>query len=311
MTTAQRLQVAMLGGDRRHREAARWLGAAGLAVRSCGLPEPGGTGTVACQTPAEALAGADLVVAPVQGVDEHGTVYTEAGQPPLQLTAADLSQLAPGAVFMTGWAAPAWREQCEAAGIELVEYREWDEFALLNAVPTAEGAIALALAEMEVTLHGSTAVVLGFGRTAQPLAQRLRALGAGTVVAARSSTDRARAFAAGHVAVTLADLPVVLPEASFVCNTIPALVLTEAELRCCHKDAFVLDLASAPGGVDLLAAQRLGLKAKQAPGLPGRTAPVSAGRYVAELVAQFLSGRGLWPAAQRGEEEDPCLSAAR
>lgn len=311
MTTAQRLRVAMLGGDRRHREAARWLAQAGVEVTSCGLPEPNGTGTVAYETAAEALRDANVVVAPVQGIDADGVVYTESGLPPLQLTIADLEQLAPGALLLSGWAAPAWRKTCEAAGVELIEYREWDEFALLNAVPTAEGAIALALAEMEVTLHGSTAVVLGFGRTAQPLAQRLRALGAGTVVAARSAADRARAFAAGHAAVTLAELPLVLPGAEFVCNTIPAPVLTEAELSCCSKDAFLLDLASPPGGIDLRAAQRLGLKAQLAPGLPGRTAPVSAGRYVAELVAQFLSGRGLWPAAERGEEDDACLSAAK
>lgn len=311
MTTAQGLRVAMLGGDRRHREAARWLAAAGMDVCSFGLPETGGTGIDGCESAAAALDGAHVVVAPVQGIDANGVVYTEPGVAPVELSGSDLRKLAPGALFFSGVAAPEWRERCEDAGVELIEYREWDEFALLNAVPTAEGAIALALTEMEVTLHGSTAIVLGFGRTAQPLAQRLQALGAGTVIAARSSADRARAFAAGHIAVPLTALPAVLPQANLVCNTVPALVLTEAELSCCRKDTFILDLASAPGGVDYQAAQRLGLNAKLAPGLPGRMAPVSAGGYVAELVAQFLSGRGLWPTAERGEEEDTCLSAAR
>ncbi len=41
---------------------------------------------------------------------------------------------------------------------------ELDEMAILNSIPTAEGAISRAMQELPVTLHGSRAVVVGFGR---------------------------------------------------------------------------------------------------------------------------------------------------
>ena len=52
--------------------------------------------------------------------------------------------------------------------------------------------------------------------------------------------------------------------------------------------AVIIDLASAPGGVDLAAADALGLCARFAPGLPGRCAPATAGALVADTVLRML-----------------------
>jgi len=45
-----------------------------------------------------------------------------------------------------------------------------------------------------------------------------------------------------------------------------------------------VELASRPGGFDLAVVERLGLNVIFAPGLPGKTAPVSAGRILAACV---------------------------
>lgn len=50
--------------------------------------------------------------------------------------------------------------------------------AVLNAIPTAEGAIQIAMEEMPVTIHGSKALVLGFGRVGKTLAKMLDGIGA-------------------------------------------------------------------------------------------------------------------------------------
>ncbi len=61
-----------------------------------------------------------------------------------------------------------------------------EELAVANAVPTAEGAIQIALEELPITLHGARALVIGYGRLGKALAQRLDGLGARVTVAARS-----------------------------------------------------------------------------------------------------------------------------
>ena len=55
---------------------------------------------------------------------------------------------------------------------------------IANAVPTAEGAVQLAMEELPITLHGARVLVVGFGRVGKLTAHRFRALGARVSVAA-------------------------------------------------------------------------------------------------------------------------------
>lgn len=71
----------------------------------------------------------------------------------------------------------------------MVETLDMDEMAILNSVPTAEGAIMMAMQELPITIHGSTAVVVGLGRTGFTLARALLALGA-RVIAIDSESGR-------------------------------------------------------------------------------------------------------------------------
>ena len=56
----------------------------------------------------------------------------------------------------------------------------------------------------------------------------------------------------------------------------PQRVLDAETLRRADRDALVIDLSSPPYGVDLEAAQSLGLQAWREPKLPGRYCPYSA-----------------------------------
>ena len=60
-----------------------------------------------------------------------------------------------------------------------------------NAVPTAEGAIEIAIAETPFTIHGSKSLVLGYGKIGKILSKDLYALGAQTYVEARKYADLA------------------------------------------------------------------------------------------------------------------------
>ena len=65
-------------------------------------------------------------------------------------------------------------------------------------------------------------------------------------------------------------------------------MLDSRRLDWVNPEAFLLDLASAPGGVDREKAEALGLRVLQAPGLPGRTAPVTAAMAIRDSVYHIL-----------------------
>jgi dipicolinate synthase subunit A len=59
-------------------------------------------------------------------------------------------------------------------------------------------------------------------------------------------------------------------------------------LRGLSRDTVLIDLASAPGGVDAEAAANLGIRVIFALSLPGKYAPVSAGHIIAQTVLSCL-----------------------
>ncbi len=280
------VRVGIIGGDRRELEVARIFSAHGMDVRAVCLPWPDDVQYLANRLE-DVLQWADLLLAPVGGVDRFGQVayvIVPGDVPPPRLTAETLRAVRPGTPLFIGAATGALRQACATYGVTLVEFRESDEFAWRNAVPTAEGAIQLAIQHTDHTLHGSRILVLGFGRSGTVLARTLRGLGADITVCARGSVDIARAYALGVHPYRMEDLADLAADAEVVFNTIPAPVLSSEILRCMQQGSVIIDIATAPGGTDFAVAKQLGLQAHLAPGLPGITAPRTAGRIVADTV---------------------------
>lgn len=285
------VRIGVLGGDRRELVVADRLLAAGGDVRAVGLPWPDPVSYTANRLE-DVVAWADVVVAPVGGTDEVGhiayTMVPDGEFPGPRLTEDVVARMRAGTLLIIGSARSMLEDLCSRYGIRLVAYRERDEFAILNSIPSAEGAIGMAMEMSDRTVHGSRSVVLGFGRLGSVLAAMLRGLGADTAVVARSTAERARAVAAGHRGVGFPDLGDVVEGADLVFNTVPAAVLTTAVLERMDSRGVIIDLASAPGGTDFSAAKRLGVRARLAPGLPGLVAPRTAGMIEADMVLQVL-----------------------
>lgn len=296
--------VALLGGDRRELELARTLHGLGATVTLAGfgqalqmLWQDGSQGSlpervIASGNAIEAVAHADLVIAPVSGTDSEGRILRTLDQDSvLRLDEETFRAFRPRTALLVGRAANRVRALADTFGVQVIETAELDTLAWLNAVPTAEGAIMLAFSESTVTVAWSRSVVLGFGRCGKAIAARLAALGSAVVVAARRPQQRAEARALGLEAVSLDNLVESLRGADFIFNTIPALVLDARHVRAIQNpEALIVDIASAPGGTDFDECKNLGLKALLAPGLPGRVAPKTAGAILSEALVPVIVG---------------------
>ena len=65
--------------------------------------------------------------------------------------------------------------------LELHDYFDREDLAVRNAVPTAEGAVQLAMQELPCTIHGSRCLVAGYGRIGKVLARILHDTGQVTI----------------------------------------------------------------------------------------------------------------------------------
>ena len=160
-----------------------------------------------------------------------------------------------------------------------------EEIALENAVPTAEGAIETAMRVMNVTVRGSRFAVVGYGRCGSELARLLKAMGAEVCGIARSGKDRARMRNDGITALGFDRLVSAVNDAEITFNTVPFNIFDCGTLSLLEEGRIIIELASAPGGVDRECAARYGVRVIHAPSLPGKYAPKTA----AEIIARVLS----------------------
>ena len=284
------LNFWLLGGDQRQVRLAGLLSEDGHAVHTFALG-PAGEGVREERT----LAGAELadcVVLPLPAAGPDGRLNA-----PLAGAAVPLEEvfdaLRPGQIVCAGRVDAGTRALAEGRGVRLIDYFAREELAVANAVPTAEGAVQIALEEMPVALRGARALVVGYGRLGRALAPRLAALGARVTVAARRYDALAWAESFGFDTCPVKELRECLCGYDLVVNTVPAPVLGAAELGELKKECVVIDLASLPGGVDLEAAERLGIRAVQALSLPGKVAPATAAAALRQTICHILNELGV------------------
>lgn len=168
--------------------------------------------------------------------------------------------------------------------IEYFDFMKSEEFAIMNTIPTVEGAIELAIRETKITLHDANVLVLGFGRIGKLLSKTLRDLGSKVEVTARKQEDFAWIDTYGYTKVQYSELDERLVKYDVIFNTIPAMILDKERLEKVNKESLIIDLASKPGGVDFDVANSMGIKTNWALALPGKVAPKSAARYMKNIL---------------------------
>ncbi|MCK8816463.1 dipicolinate synthase subunit DpsA [Natroniella sulfidigena] len=284
------LEVAVLGGDARELELISNLLNQGAALEVVGRPSQLNEQNIDIVNSLEELETTDLkaVIAPMTGTDTEYKIKKTFNNLDIYLTEDFFASLEPNTIFFIGFAKPKIKEWCQKYQLQLVELADLDEVAILNAIPTAEGAIEIAIREMPITLHNNNSFVLGLGRVGLTLARMLHDLGSKTYGVARKPKDLARAVELGLTPVDFVDLADQIAEADFIFNTVPVMVLDREILEQVNPEAIIIDLASAPGGTDFEAAQELGIKAELALGLPGKVAPTSAGKILSEIIPRII-----------------------
>lgn len=281
----ERTHIWIVGGDQRQRILAKLLRDDGHRVHTYGLDEEGQRGL-------EGISDARCVILPLPAEKPAGEVHTPLWEGRVQVSQV-VERMAPGQLLCGGLIRDELCTMARQRGLQVEDYYTREELTLLNAIPTAEGAIGLAMERLPITIHNARIWILGFGRVGQALALRLSALGARVRVLARSPAQRALAASLGLEAEPLHGMREWLHCPHLVVNTVPAPLLGVEELSALREGAWVMDLASEPGGVDQGAAQALGVPVVWARGLPGKVAPRTAAEYLKGTVYHIMEELGV------------------
>lgn len=187
-------------------------------------------------------------------------------------------------ILYSGAISKLLKEKLDKENVKYFDLLEFEEVAILNAIPTAEGAIAKAMEVTDITLHDSNILVMGYGRIGKILSHMLNGIGAKVYCEARSKKDIALIKSLGYNSIKLEDLNEFLPCFDVIFNTIPVKLLDEKRLNLLKLNCIVIDLASSPFGVDFDYAKKIGIKAFLELALPAKVAPYTAAKYLKNTI---------------------------
>ena len=278
----------VIGGDRRNIELARMLYGQGHTVKIFGFANYDKGLPAQCESLYEAVIGSDCIVGPIPCSHNGETLNAPFHNGPVY--AEDLfSLMLPEDYFIAGYVKPEIHELAKKHNVVVIDLLNREELLIKNAIPTAEGAIKIAIEETDITLHGSRVMVIGYGRIGKILSGMLKGMGAEVMAVVNSNQAAAQAVSSNCQTIFFEEANDYLQYADIIFNTVPKILLDKKNMGCIRKDTLIIDLASPPYGVDVNDSRDFGLRVLYTNSLPGKIAPVSTAGYILETINSVLT----------------------
>ncbi len=280
---------AVIGGDRRNVYLAKALRDDGHLVRMFGFARYDREAISEEDSLFSAISGADYVIGGTP-VSSDGTNFNAVFSP-VPIPCDDVFRLVRSdQTFLGGYIRPEVLELAQRYNVKTIDLLKFESLSILNAIPTAEGAIQIAIAETDITLHECNTLVIGFGRIGKMLCKILSAMSAEITVAVNSDEAGAMAKSMGYEAIYSSRMNPRLSEFQIIFNTVPKILLDKSNLKFVREDSIIIDLASPPFGVDYEASKTFNIRTLFANSLPGSVAPRTVASYIKETIYSIIGG---------------------
>lgn len=291
MDAQKTYRFSIIGGDMRNVKLSELLSQDGHEIHTFALDN---TGKISqrCSDLNETFALSDIVIGPMPFTTGDG-LYLNAPFHPEKIEISKITDKIRDTGYRGLLIAGRIPPTLQNGGTLTADLLERDDLAVLNSIPTAEGALQIAMEELPYTIRGIKTVVCGMGRVGSTLARLLHAVGADVTVAARKSRDYAICEAEGLKYCTYAQLRKILPDTILVYNSVPALVFGRELLDCMHPETLLIDLASMPGGTDFEYAAMRHIRTIHALSLPGKVAPSGAAQIIQKVIYNILNEKNM------------------
>ncbi|MBR2431994.1 MAG: hypothetical protein IKB23_03670, partial [Clostridia bacterium] len=249
-----------------------------------------------CDNMYKAISGASVIILPLPASSDGTTLncVIENAETKVQLTSI-VDAIDSDCIIIGGKLPKAFTDYAELNGIKTFDYFELESFQIKNAYTTAEAALNVAMNSLRKNIKDSKFAITGYGRISKQLAKLLLKFDAEVTVAARKESDLTWAELEGAQTLKLPQKVGTSNTIESLChgydvifNTVPHWLFDESFLRKVDRDTLIIELASAPGGIDISEAKRLKSNVLWAASLPGKYAPQSAGKMISDCVIEII-----------------------
>lgn len=235
-----------------------------------------------CKSIEEAIKSSDKIISGIPFTRDGITINSSYSDKIIKIE--ELNQILENKVFIAGGIPSKFYENKTVKNIDLLKF---EKLTILNAIPTVEGIIKILIEETEDTIFESNILITGYGRIGKMLCKKLSTLGANIFCAAKEENDLIWLREGKYIPVKYNKMINYAKKIDIIINTVPSLVIKEKMIEKLRKECIIIDIASAPGGVDKDIAKLYKIKVITALGIPGKIAPKASAKYIKEIIEEI------------------------
>ena len=293
-------KIAVLGGDGRQLAVAKALAHRGISIYASGLctDKFNVQGIDSCDSFEEAIISSEAVVLPLPSSTDGNLLNCPCLKSSDRIPLERIVELMSDKSMLFGGRIPqSIVVKAQGKGITVYDYFLSEKLQIKNAYITAEAALSIAMNSLDRCIKDAKLAITGSGRIARLLADLLRRMRADVTVAARNADSLAYYELLGCRTLLIRAAEEKWYKEfedgyDIIFNTVPSWLFDREFLEKVDKSLLIIELASAPGGVDICAARELSSNVLWASSLPGKYAPESAGILIAECILEYLAEKG-------------------
>lgn len=274
--------IVIVGGDKRQKYLKEYLSGQGLAVSSYGLFDwDDDTDKLKSMIDENSV-----IILPLPATRNGKTVNMPFSKKEIEVDRL-LSFLGKENLVFGGIIKGELLSRLRETDIPYIDYYD-EAFIEKNAVLTAFGTLKIILEHIDFALPMGKFAVTGYGRVAKETASLLSSLSCNVTVFARNPSQREDAMIKGCKAYPITMLSSLAHEYDIIINTVPSQIFTEETSKNINEKCKVIELASAPYGMDFELMRKNGVEVIKAFGLPGKYTPKTAGEIIGKRIQQHL-----------------------
>ena len=194
----------------------------------------------------------------------------------------------PNQTVFAGSVSNAIKKIFDMKNVEIIDILQDEKVLWENAKCTAEGLIGDIILNTDFTLDNSKILIIGFGRCGINTALRLKSFNSQVTIYDHTYVHLCEALSYGFNISMYDQLKDYLGDFDIIINTVSGLVLNNNLMSYINPQCILFDISSKPYGIDAELAKKHHLSLFTCPGLPGITAPKTAGELIAKNIISYL-----------------------
>lgn len=233
----------------------------------------------------------DVILLPINGVMDKNLISCRFNNNPIKLPRDFFVGSKDNVLIFSGIPTPNLDYMLEVSNRSCVYMMKDKDVIRENAVPTVEGIIADVINNTDKTLNDSSVLVFGYGNIGTLLVKYLEMLGASVSVSIIKESDKELLDSMGisnFYSYNREDLISGIKGVDVIINTVPSTVISDNLIRFINPDAYVLDVASHPHGIDQEVLAEYFIKSKLYLGIPGKIAPKTSGKILSKKISKVM-----------------------